>query len=273
MSPSSRTRTKRLTNGVYDGWVMHHRLRPKRHRFVYRAFTLLLDIDRLAELDARLRLFSVDRPNLFAFYHRDHGPRDGHPLRAWIEAKLCEAGVLSSPARILLLSMPRQLGYVFNPLSIYFALDRHDRPFAIVYEVKNTFGEQHAYVLPVEPGAGSDRWIRQSCQKRFYVSPFIEADARYHFRLALPVDQLSVAIRETTRDGPLLMASLSGERRDLNDAQLLRCAVLHPLLPQKVLGGIHFEALRLWLKRIPLQPRFHLPATERPSIRKPGGPS
>jgi DUF1365 family protein len=255
MRPTPPAAQARLPGDIYVGEVMHHRLRPKRHRFVYRVFTMLLDIDRLDELDRRLRLFSVDRPNLFAFYRRDHGLRDGSGLRAWVERRLGESGITTRPARILLLAMPRLLGYVFNPLSIYYVFDRRDRLIAIIHQVKNTFGAQHAYTLPVDPTARDDRPIRQRCDKAFYVSPFIEADARYHFRLNRPDEKLAVMIRETTAAGPLMIASLAGDRRPLDDGQLLRLALCQPFMTLKVILGIHIEAFRLWRKRIPLQPR------------------
>jgi hypothetical protein len=235
---------------LYRGLVMHHRLRPRRHRFVYQVFTLLLDIDRLAELDRGLRLLAVDRPNLFSVRQADHGARDGSPLRPWVERQLGRHG-LAPGGRILLLAMPRQLGYVFNPLSIYYCHDRDGRLQAVVYEVKNTFGEQHAYVLPV----AADRRIRQSCAKQMYVSPFIEADARYHFRLEPPGERLSVVIQEEVGAAPLLVASLTGARRPLTDLELAKAALTLPLMTFKVISAIHYEALKLWLKRIALQPR------------------
>ncbi len=244
---------------LYVGRVMHERLQPKRHRFVYRVFTMLLDIDRLAELDRRLRFFSVERANLFTFCNRDHGPRDGRPLRPWAEAHLREAGISETPVRLLLLAMPRMVGYVFNPLSIYYALDSHDRPFAIIYEVKNTFGEQHAYVLPIEQHDRGAEAIRQHCAKSFYVSPFIEAKAGYSFRLNRPGERLAVLIRETDTAGPLLTAALTGKRQPLTDGRLLRLACWYPFLTYKVILAIHIEALQLWLKRIRLQPRQQAP--------------
>lgn len=248
---------------IYVGHVMHHRLRPARHRFVYRVFTMLLDIDRLDEIDRRLRLFSVDRPNLFAFYRRDHGPRDGGGLRSWVERRLEGAGIATPPSRIMLLAMPRLFGYVFNPLSIYYVYDRQDRLSAIVHEVKNTFGGQHAYALPVDTAAKDGRPIHQHCAKAFYVSPFIEAEAGYHFRLNRPGEKLSVLIRETTAAGPLMNASLTGDRRPLDDGQLLRLALIQPFMTLKVIIGIHIEAFRLWRKRVPLQPRPDADANRR----------
>lgn len=244
-----------MKDGVlYSGRVMHHRLRPRRHRFVYRLFTLLIDIDRLKDLDRRLTFLSTERANLFSFYNRDHGPRNGTPLRPWVEGELKGAGLDEPPARIKLLAVPRFLGYVFNPLSIYYCYNRDERLFAIVYEVKNTFGEQHAYALAVPPEATLER-IHQHCEKDFYVSPFIEAKANYKFSLNSPNNNLDVRIIEYIQDEPLLVATLQGQQKPLTDRQLLIQAVLHPFLPQKVMASIHYEALKLWLKGISLQPR------------------
>ncbi len=240
---------------LYVGRVMHHRLQPKTHRFVYRVFTVLFDIDRLDELDRRLRFFSVERANLFSFRYADHGPRNGQPLRLWVEAELEKAGMTTRPATIRLLAMPRFLGYAFNPLSLYYCYDAAGRAFAIIYEVKNTFGEQHAYVLAIDDDAASRGVVRQQCDKNFYVSPFIEAKAAYRFRLNLPKDRLQVLIREQIESGLLLIATLTGERRALTDGELLRQALRHPFLTQKVIATIHIQALKLWLKGIRLQPR------------------
>ena len=255
---------------LYVGRVMHHRLQPRRHRFVYRVFTLLLDIDRLDELDRRLRLFSVDRANLFSFHAKDHGPRNGEPLRPWVENELRRAGIPEEPVRIRLLAMPRFLGYVFNPLSVYYCFDADDRLFAIVYEVKNTFGEQHAYVLSVDEAQTSVQEVKQQCDKDFYVSPFIEAEATYRFRLNVPSDRLNVVIREAIESGPLLVASLSGHRRPLTDFELVRQTVLHPFLTQKVIASIHIQAFKLWLKGIRLQTQVKQPNAAGPfSTRTP----
>lgn len=240
---------------LYVGRVMHHRLRPKRHRFVYRMFTLLIDIDRLSDVDHGLRFLSVDRANLFSFQNRDHGARDGSPLRPWIETTLEAAGIPETPASIQLLTMPRFLGYVFNPLSIYYCRDHGQRLFAIVYEVKNTFGGQHPYVLRVAPQPTSSERFHHGCDKDFYVSPFIQAQVNYRFSLNDPDDNLDVRITGYVEEGALLVAALRGKRRPLTDRQLLIQALKQPFLPQKVIASIHYEALKLWLKGISLQPR------------------
>jgi DUF1365 family protein len=156
---------------------------------------------------------------------------------------------------MMLLCLPRVLGYVFNPLSLYYCYAADGRLAAVLYEVKNTFGEQHAYVLPVDPARASAEPIRQSCAKDLYVSPFIEMAARYHFRLAPPDRRLSVVIQEEVDGGPLLVATMTGRRRPLSDRELALAALRHPLMAHKVIAGIHLEALRLWRKGIALHPR------------------
>lgn len=240
---------------LYLGEVMHHRLRPRRHRFLYRVAYLLLDLDRLGELDQRFRLFSINRPNLVSFQERDHGARDGSALRPWVESQLRSHDIEAAADRILLLCMPRWLGHVFNPISIYHCFDRQGALFAVVYEVKNTFGGQHAYVLPVDPGQrAGGRAIRQGCAKAMYVSPFMEMAARYRFRLGMPgADRLSVVIAEDVGAEPTLVATLTGRRCALTERGLLLASLLRPT--HKVIAAIHWEALRLWWKGLSLQPR------------------
>jgi uncharacterized protein len=236
---------------IYNGWVMHRRLRPRRHRFRYRAWWLLLDLDELPQLAARLRWLSHGRCNLFAFHDKDYGHGKG-PLRLQIERRLAEAGIAFDGGAIRLLCMPRVLGYVFNPLSIYFCYRRDGTIGAMVYEVHNTFGERHSYVI--ETTAGGDAVLRQQSDKRFYVSPFMDMDMGYAFRVTRPSDTITVGVTGADARGPLMHAVLQASRRELCDAQLLRLLVSHPLVTLKVVGAIHWEALRLWSKRLRLRP-------------------
>jgi hypothetical protein len=247
-------RAAQPSSAIYLGQVMHHRIKPVRHRFVYRVFSLLLDLDRLAELDRDLRVFSVNRANLVSFFERDHGARDGSPLRPWVDARLREHG-LEAAARVCLLCFPRLLGYVFNPLSVYYCFGRSGGLDAIIYEVKNRCGEQHAYVLPVACAAEPGRPVRHGCAKRFYVSPLIEMAARYRFKLAPPGERLTLVIQEEVAQSTSMVATLTGRRRPLTDRQLLRAVLRLPLMTLKVVVAIHYEALRLWLKGAPPQPR------------------
>ena len=240
---------------LYVGHVVHHRLAPLRHRFAYRVIHLLLDIDRLADLDRRLRLLSLERPNLYSVRCADHGPRDGTPLRPWVERQLADHGMAIGRGRVFLLCMPRVLGYVFNPLSIYYCYDDGSRLMALIYEVRNTFGEQHAYVVGAAPGQRPSGTVRHRFAKAFYVSPFIEPRAHYALRITPPGPRLSVAIWEQGEAGTRLFASLTGDRRPLTDRQLTWAAFSHPLVTLKVIAGIHWEALRLWRKGAPRVPR------------------
>jgi len=246
-----------MTSALYVGNVMHHRLRPRVHKLRYRLFSLLLDLDEIDALSSRLRLFSRGRFNLFGFYDRDHGDGTARPLREQAEALLTRAGIEhGGPIRIL--TMPRLLGFAFNPLIVWFCHDRAGQLSAIIYEVHNTFGERHSYVLPVAQDAQGD--IEQAVAKRFHVSPFLPMTMDYSFRVAPPGDTLSIAIIARDADGPMLFAVQRAAQRRLTDAALLRVAITHPLLTLKVVAGIGWEAARLWLKRVPVHD--HAPQTD-----------
>lgn len=222
-----------INSAIYVGHVVHQRHRPKKHHLRYRVFSMLLDLDDLPRLD-RLRLFGHNRLSLFSFLDSDHV--DGGDLRQWVAAQLRKEG-LAPPARIRLLCYPRILGYVFNPLTVWYCDDRDGAPLATIYEVHNTFGECHTYVLPA---AGE-----QAADKSFYVSPFIDMDCRYEFRLARPNERIRVAINETQGGEPLLYAAFTGTVHPFTDATLLKLFFTHPLMTLKVTAGIHWEALRL----------------------------
>lgn len=238
---------------LYDGEVMHWRKQPVQHRFTYRVFSLLLDIDKTDTLG--LRLFAHNRFSLFSLHDRDHGERDGSPLRPWVERQLRAHDIDLNGGRVFLHAMPRLLGYVFNPLSVYWCYDSSGRLRALLCEVKNTFGEQHVYCLPVSPAHPVHEPVRQHAAKEFYVSPFIPMEAEYRFAIRAPEEALAIVIRETVAEGELLVATHTGTRRALSDGALLRAAFLFPLLTLKVVAAIHWQALRLWLKGAPLQPR------------------
>jgi uncharacterized protein len=241
------------TSALYVGTVMHRRIKPRAHKLRYRVFWLLLDLDEIVQLDANLRLFSRKRFNLFSFRNADHGDGSGVPLRQQAERHLAAAGIDLHGGKIRLLCMPRICGYGFNPLSIYYCYDRGDELVALIYEVHNTFGERHSYLIAVDRGGSGV--LEQHCLKRFYVSPFMDMDIAYHFRIIDPAQRISAVIQCSNAQGPVIVASLSGQRRALTDAALLRVFFTHPLLTMKVIGGIHWEALRLWLKGLRLRPR------------------
>ena len=240
---------------LYVGEVMHARLKPMGHRFSYRVMSLLIDLDRLDAADRQSPLFGVNRAALYSFGEADHGERDGSPLRAYAQRCAAGHGVDLSGGRVLLLCYPRLLGYTFNPLSVYFCYRANGELALMIYEVRNTFGKIHPYVLPVKPDQVSHAGVRQSQDKLFYVSPFIEMAMRYHFRVLPPQQCVKVRILETDSRGPLLAATFSGRRRALNTAELLRAFFALPLVTLKIAAAIHWEALRLWAKGARLVPR------------------
>jgi uncharacterized protein len=240
---------------LYFGEVMHARLKPVGHRFSYRVMSLLIDLDRLDAADRQCRLFGVNRAALYSFNEGDHGRRDGSSLRRYVQACAAEHGIDLTGGRVRLLCYPRLFGYTFNPLSVYFCYRADGGLALMIYEVRNTFGDLHAYVLPVQPGEISDAGLRQRQDKLFYVSPFIEMAMRYHFRVSGPGERIKLRILETDREGPLLAATFHGRRSDLRTAALLRSLVTLPLVSLKIVAAIHWEALRLWLKGARLVPR------------------
>jgi uncharacterized protein len=238
-------------SALYDGAVVHRRFRPRAHRLRYRLFQLLIDLDELPALDRGLRLFGHNRPAVFSLHDRDHGDGAGRPLRGQIEALLARAGLDAGGGPIRLLSMPRVLGYVFNPLSLYYCHRADGELAAVVLEVSNTFGERHFYAAAAQRGAA-----RSGCAKALFVSPFLSMDMTYDFRLAAPGESAEVAILGREAGGaPLIFARFAGRRRALTDAALLHAFLAHPLMTLKVIAAIHLEALRLLAKGLRLHPK------------------
>lgn len=244
-------------SSLYVGTVMHRRFRPRHHKFRYRAFWLLVDLDELPELAMRLRLFSYNRRNGFGLHDIDHGDGSATPLRLQVQRHLAEAGIDVVGGSIKLLCMPRTLGYSFNPLSVYFCYREDASLAALLYEVHNTFGERHIYLISADFGSGG----RQHCRKTFYVSPFMDMDLRYDFEVDGPSDRIAIAIRVSTAEGAVMHASLAGVRRELTDHALLGVFLTNPAITLKVVAAIHWEALRLWLKGLRLRHRPVPPAS------------
>jgi DUF1365 family protein len=245
-------------SALYTGTVAHRRLRPRAHALRYDIFMMLLDVDELASLSKNLRLFNADRFGLFSFFQRDHGAGAAAGLRGWVDDLLRQAGVLPDGGAIRVLCMPRILGHAFNPLTVYFCHRADGGLAALLYEVNNTFGQRHAYLIPVQD-AGSP--IIQDCGKDFFVSPFMDMDMRYRFRVVPPGARTGISIDASDDKGVVLAASFVGRRRALTDAALLGLFLRMPLLGLKVLTGIYWEALLIWRKGIKLRPLPPVPTT------------
>ncbi|MCC9624706.1 DUF1365 family protein [Thalassospira sp. MA62] len=252
--------TGTFKSALFEGVVTHHRLRPKVHKLRYRVFSFLLDLDEIDHLASRLGLFSRNRFNLFSFHDRDYADGDGTDLRPRIEAILSAHNLGDCSDKIELLCYPRLLGFVFNPLSVYFCHRANGSIGAVLYEVSNTFGDRHSYLIPVGDGALDAKGVlRQSCAKGFYVSPFIDMVADYHFSIRMPAENVAVAIRETDAKGTFLNAAFVGDRTELSDRKLIGAFLRYPLMTLKVVAGIHWEAFHLWRKGMKFHKRPHPP--------------
>jgi DUF1365 family protein len=247
---------------LYACEVMHRRYQPISYLFRYRIFSLLVDIDRLDELNSLSAFFSVDRFNLFSFHRQDHLPQGQQELRVWVEGVLSQSGLEGTSLRIRLLCMPRVLGWGFDPLSIWYCETQAGEPLAAICEVHNTFGERHCYLLRARDG----EWpLRDGSDKVFHVSPFMDVRGRYTFALGQPGEQLRVAIQLSDEGQPLLSATQIGEKRLFATRHLLRFFLRIPFQTAKVLGAIHWHALKIWLRGVPF---FHKPEPPLEEISK-----
>jgi len=232
---------------IYTGNVVHKRFKPKIHFFKYKVFSLLLDLSEIHLLDKNLKIFSYNKFNIVSFYDKDHGARDGSSIQNWVIDNLKKNNIDTNNIQIKLLCYPRILGYVFNPLSIFYVYDKNLNLISILYEVKNTFGEQHTYVFKTDI---NNNLVQHTCKKKFHVSPFIEMDCVYFFRLLKPGNTISVIIDQNDKEGKILYASQDGVKSEINNSNLTKSYLKHPLMTFKIILAIHFEAFKLWSKGI-----------------------
>ncbi len=234
-------------SSIYIGNVIHKRFKPTIHFFKYKVFSILLDISEIDILDKSLKIFSYNKFNIVSFYDADHGPRDGTSIKEWVIKNLNDNRINTENIKIKLLCYPRIFGYVFNPLSVFFIYNKNSELISILYEVKNTFGEQHTYVFKTKE---NENYIKHTCKKKLHVSPFIEMDCTYFFKILKPSEKISVIIDQYDEEGKLLYASQDGDRIEFNNKNLVLSYLRHPFMTFKIIVAIHFEAFKLWTKGI-----------------------
>jgi DUF1365 family protein len=243
-----------VASAIYVGEVAHRRFTPRSHFLRYRIFQLVLDLDELEGLTRTLRLFGFNGRAVFSVRDRDHGHRRGQSIRGFVQEALTEAGIELAHGRILMQTMPRVFGFVFNPITLYYCHAPDGRLAAMVYEVHNTFGQRHAYVATC--GEADVGTIAQSCGKTFHVSPFMGMEMSYAFRIRPPTETVATIIRglDLASGEAIIHASFTGVRRDLTDGQLARLLVTFPFMTLGVVAAIHLEAFKLALKGLRLRP-------------------
>jgi len=258
----------RMISSLYECQVMHARFAPRTHRFLYRIFLFAIDLDELALLHRQLPLFSVGRANLYSFRESDFLPIGNPPhnrsqsssenrkseivnLKSRIAAYLATQGVDLTNGRVVLVALPRVAGYLFNPVSFYFCYDRTGAPVAALAEVTNTFKEVKPYFLGPDTQAAARGEFRIRVPKHFYVSPYSDVDVAFDFALRAPGDRLSIQIDDYAGSTRTLTSTLTGTRRELTGARLAWFTVKYPLITLRVIALIHWQALRLWFKRVP----------------------
>lgn len=237
-----------MNSCLYDCTVMHHRLEPKQHRFVYRVFMFYLDLDELDMLTSKFRLLSRNRFNIFSFRDRDHLQLAGSSVKENILAYLSSKGVDGSEFRIGLLTNLATFGYVFNPVSFYFCFDRSNNPVCAVTEVGNTFGELKPYFFNDEQFENNT--FSKKTTKYFYVSPFIDMDTEFDFQLAVPGSELNIKIDDFQHGRKFFISTLTGKRNAISDAALIRYFLRFPFITLQIITLIHWQALKLFLKKL-----------------------
>jgi DUF1365 family protein len=272
-----------MKSSLYECRIFHERFTPRQHRFLYGIFLFAIDLDELGQLHRKLPFFSVGRRNLYSFQDRDYFPTDraahnsaggdlnnsstNSDLKQRVIAFLAARNVDLNGGRVVLVTLPRVFGYLFNPVSFYFCYDRGGTPIATIAEVTNTFKEVKPFLLGPETRAASTGEFHLRLPKFFYVSPYSDVDVAFDFTLRPLGKKLSVQIDDFVGRKRTLTSVLAGQQQDLSAARLAWYTFKYPLITLKVITLIHWHALLLWLKRVPWFPKANRPADQREVYR------
>jgi len=236
-------------SALYLGRVGHTRHGEVSHRFLYRSWWMLVDLDELPALDRGVRGFGWNRRAAVSFHDEDHGARDGSALRPWIEERCAQAGIDLEGGPVRVLAHPRVLGYVFNPISVWFCHGPAGDLRAVVYEVSNTWREVHSYLVPVTSDQQEPTGLwHHAFDKQLFVSPFMDMDHRYDFRVRVPDERAAVLVEQRAKDRLALTATLTADRVAFDGAGLRRAARWAPHVTALTMLRIHWQAVRLWRK-------------------------
>ena len=252
---------------------MHHRLAPKKHAFSYNVYMFYIDLDEIDLLTGRLRFFSRNKFSLFSFKDAEHlqmpkeNPDKTKNTRQHVEDYLKENGVDGKKLKIRLLTNLNVLGYNFNPVSFYYCFDENEKPVCCVAEISNTYREMKLFFFGKDELFGET--FKKITTKYFYVSPFIDHDDSFDFSLTIPEDQLDITINDIDKNGnKFFISTLKGERKPLSDKNMLKYFLSIPLIPLQIMWMIHWQALKLWIKKIPFHPKAENPELQR-NVYKP----
>ena len=249
---------------LYECTVIHRRLQPRRHEFIYRIFLFYLDLDELPALSEKIPFFSVNAPNLYSLRDEDYFQYSSQGIRKNLELFLETQGLFIRPSRIRLLTLPRFLGYTFNPISIFFCFDADEKPLTSVIQVGNTFGELKPFLVPL---TADSRGFQIRVPKNYYVSPFSSLDLAFDFNFEMPGRKLCIAIDNYQGDEKILLSTLTGESVELSGSNLTWLTLKYPLVTLKVIFLIHWEAMRLFLKRVPFRMKEAEPEKQQGAFR------
>ena len=232
---------------LFSNTITHQRLFPFKHRLKYFLISFYIYYDELKSLDKSIGFFSYNKFNIFSFHESDHGYRDHRSLKQFVTDILSNNSIEYNTLKFSIVCFPRILGYVFNPLSVIFCFDQ-EKLIAILYEVKNTSNEQHTYCF-ANKNFSVKSIYKHSCNKKFYVSPFIEMNCYYKFSTRIPTDKISLLIEQfNDKNEKILIASQMGREVDFTSATILKSFFKNPLITFKVIFGIHHQAIRIFLK-------------------------